>query len=143
MLNSKQRGISTELQCLSAFANRGIIVSIPYGDCARYDFIADINHRLYRIQCKTASLVEEGAYQFACRSTTGNTSEIGTRSYTEEQIDFFATIIEEQCCLIPVQETGSRSKTLRTLVPKNNKKVGISYVSDYLLDTQLEKLIKQ
>lgn len=54
ILNSKQKGNLTELQCLAAFGQYGYTISIPYGDCARYDFIVDINNKLYRIQCKTS-----------------------------------------------------------------------------------------
>jgi hypothetical protein len=39
MLNSKQKGNLTELLCLAAFTELGYTVSIPYGDCAKYDFI--------------------------------------------------------------------------------------------------------
>lgn len=119
MLNSKQKGNLTELQCLAAFTELGYIVSIPYGDCARYDFIVDINNILYRIQCKTSSKQDEGVYEFSCRSTAANHSRAATRSYSEEEIDFFATIIENKCYLIPICETGDRRKTLRFIPPKN------------------------
>ena len=119
MLSSKQKGNLTELQCLAAFTELGYIVSIPYGDCARYDFIVDINNILYRIQCKTSSKQDEGVYEFSCRSTAANHSRAATRSYSEEEIDFFATIIENKCYLIPICETGDRRKTLRFIPPKN------------------------
>ena len=49
MLDSKFKGNLTELLCLAAFTELGYQISIPYGDHARYDFIADINNNLYRI----------------------------------------------------------------------------------------------
>ena len=140
MLTSKQKGNLTELQCITAFTELGYIVSIPYGDCARYDFIVDINNKLYRIQCKTSSKKEEGVYTFSCRSTAANHSRAATRSYSEEEIDFFATIIDNQCYLIPITETGSREKTLRTVFPNNNRKVGVSLMQDYEIQTQIAKL---
>ena len=39
MVEKKQKGNLTELQCLTAFTELGYTVSIPYGDCAKYDFI--------------------------------------------------------------------------------------------------------
>lgn len=141
MLNSKQKGNLTELQCLAAFTELGYIVSIPYGDCARYDFIVDINNILYRIQCKTSSKQGEGVYEFSCRSTAANHSRAATRSYSDEEIDFFATIIENKCYLIPICETGDRRKTLRFIPPKNGQKVGVSFAKDYELETQVAKLI--
>lgn len=140
MLNSKQKGNLTELLCLAAFTELGYTVSIPYGDCARYDFIVDINNKLYKIQCKTANEVEDGVFRFSTRSTQVGTSSINTRTYSKDEIDFFATIINKKCCLIPVEEASSRGKTLRINPPKNGQKVGINFVKDYELVSQLEKL---
>ena len=142
MLDSKYRGNLTELQCLAAFTELGYQVSIPYGDHARYDFIADINNKLYRIQCKTTSLLEKGVYTFSCRSTAANHSRAASRSYTQDEIDFFATIIENKCYLVPINETGGCSKNLRFLPPKNGQKVGVSFAIDYELETQIAKLIE-
>ena len=119
MLDSKFKGNLTELLCLAAFTEFGYQVSIPYGDCARYDFIVDINNKLYRIQCKTSSLKEEGVYSFSCRSTAANHSRAASRSYTDEEIDFFLFFLDKQCYLIPVNETGGCEKRLRFIPPKN------------------------
>ena len=143
MLDSKFKGNLTELQCLAAFTQLGYQVSIPYGDCARYDFIVDINNVLYRVQCKTSHLESEGAYMFSCRSTAANRSRAASRTYTNQEIDFFATIIEGQCYIVPISETGGRSKTLRFLPPKNGQKVGVSFAKDYEIETQVAKLKKE
>lgn len=140
-LDSKQKGNLTELQCLAAFAQLGLTVSIPYGDHARYDFVIDINNKLYKVQCKTASKQDEGVYSFSCRSTAANHSRAASRTYTEDEIDFFATIVNGQCYLIPVQETSSRSKVLRFVPPKNGQKVGITYAEDYALNIQIQKML--
>lgn len=141
ILDSKQKGNLTELQCLTAFAQLGLTVSIPYGDHARYDFIIDVDNKLYKVQCKTASKQEEGVYNFSCRSTAANHSRAANRTYTADEIDFFATVIKGQCYLIPVQETSSHSKNLRFVPPKNGQKVGIAYAKDYALDVQIQKLL--
>lgn len=140
MLNSKQKGNLTELQCLTAFTELGYTVSIPYGDCAKYDFIADINNKLYRIQCKTSSEQDVGVYKFATRSTQVGTTSTNVRTYTEEDIDFFATIIDGKCYLVPITEVSGKQKTLRFIPPKNGQKEGIAYAKDYELVSQLEKL---
>lgn len=140
-LDSKQKGNLTELQCLTAFAQLGLTVSIPYGDHARYDFVIDVDNKLYKIQCKTASKQDEGVYSFSCRSTAANHSRAANRTYTEDEIDFFATIIDGQCYLVPVQETSSHSKILRFVSPKNGQKVGITYAKDYALNVQIQKML--
>jgi hypothetical protein len=136
-LTSKQKGISTEIQCLSAFAEKVFTVSIPYGDGARYDFIVEINNCLWKIQCKTASFKEEGVYTIECRSGHSNCNGYIHKNYTENEIDFFCTMINKQCYLIPVQE-ASTSKTLRFIPPKNNNKVTLAF--EYELDKQIEKM---
>lgn len=142
-LNSKQKGISTELQCLAAFGKLGIQVLLPYGDYARYDFVIDVNNTFYRVQCKTATLKENGAYIFSCRSTAANHSRAASRSYTKNEIEFFATMIEDECYLIPVNECGGNSKTLRFTYPQSGQKAGVSLAQEYELETQIAKLLKE
>ena len=138
MLNTKQKGNATEAYCLAEFISRGINVSIPYGDSARYDFIIDINNQLYRILCKTATEEQEGVYKFSCRSCKTRASGNSQRSYTKEEIDFFCTYINNKCYLIPISETCSHSKTLRFIPAGNGQKV--TYADEYELDKQIKKL---
>lgn len=137
-LTTKQKGNLTEVQCLAEFISKGLDVSIPYGDCARYDFIIDINNKLYRIQCKTATQLSEGVYTISCRSCKTRASGNSRRSYTEDEIDFFGTYINGKCYLIPVNETSSHSKTLR-FVPTGNGQ-SVTYAFDYELEKQINKL---
>ena len=64
MLSTKAQGAQTELQCLTYLHGLGYDVSIPWGDNARYDFVLDVNHKLYKIQVKTSHKTEEGVYRF-------------------------------------------------------------------------------
>ena len=64
MINVKAIGAQTELQCITYLHGLGYDISIPWGDNARYDFVLDVNHKLYKIQCKTSSLNDEGVYHF-------------------------------------------------------------------------------
>ena len=66
MLNSKQIGNVTEVECMLAFLKLGYNVLQPYGDCERYDFVADVNGKFYKIQCKTAK-ESNGTIEFNCR----------------------------------------------------------------------------
>ena len=61
-----------------------------------------------------------------------------TNRYTLNDIDFFATIDDGQCYLVPVNECGAR-KTLRYCYPRNGQKKGISLAENY----KLEDMIKQ
>ena len=48
-MTSKQKGNITEHECMTAVVRLGYNVLIPYGDCERYDFVIDINGKIYKI----------------------------------------------------------------------------------------------
>ena len=138
-MTSKQKGNLTELQCLSAFVEHGCGVSIPYGDNSKYDFIADIDGRLFKIQVKTSSLKDENAIKFSCRTTHVNCKGVKNERYLSNEVDFFATYWKNQCYLIPVSEC-SVEKILRFAPPKSGQLKGITFAKDYELAKQLKKV---
>lgn len=115
-------GNAVELKCMLRFMELGYECSIPYGNGAKYDFIADVNGQLLRIQCKASQQVRKSngqlddAIQFSTVSQTTNTQKTVRHRYTKEQIDFFATVHEDQVYLVPVEQC-STSKTLRFSPP--------------------------
>lgn len=138
-LNSKKKGNLTEMQCMAAIMAHNCGVSIPFGDNSRYDFIADIDGQLLKIQVKTASAKDENSIKFSCRSTYVNCSGVKNIRYSENEIDYFATYWDNQCYLISVNEC-SVEKILRFSPPKNRQIKGITFAKDYLLDAQLAKI---
>lgn len=140
MLEPKQTGNLTELQCISSFYELGYRVSLPYGENSRYDFIADVDGRLLRVQVKTCSAKEDGSViAFRCESTRTNSTKCLHKRYTKDEIDYFSTYYNGKCYLIPVEEC-SREKKLRFSKPKNNQGKGVNYAKDYELLSQLHKL---
>ena len=141
MMTTKQKGNLTELQCLAGFVEQGYNVSIPYGEDSKYDFIADIDGKLIRVQVKTSSLKKgtEGAIAFSCRSTHKNTQGVSNVRYSSEDVDYFATSWENKIYLIPIQEC-STEKTLRFELPKNGQITNICFAEDYELKNQLKKI---
>ena len=140
-LTSKLKGNLTELQCLTAFMAQGCAVSIPYGDNNKYDFIADVNGKLIKVQVKTASLKKntKDAISFHCRSTHVNCKGVKNIRYNSNEVDYFATYWENECYLVPITEC-SIEKSLRFAPPKNGQIVGISFAKDYNLGLQLAKI---
>ena len=116
-------------------------VSIPYGDNSKYDFIADVNGKLLKIQVKTSSYAndEKTAIQFSCRSTHVNCKGVSNVKYSKDEIDYFATYWENRCYLIPVEECSTR-KNLRLIDAKSGQVKGISFAKDYELSVQLSKI---
>lgn len=145
MIDSKVKGNLTELECLAAFTKIGAVVSIPFGEDSRYDFIADINGKLLRIQCKTCSEIiddeqEVAAIVFKTVRQSGNAASHWTRTqYSENEIDYFATSYNGKCYIVPVIEC-SNEKRLRFKKPKNNQTIGINFAKDYELEEVKSKL---
>ena len=146
MLDTKSKGNLTELQCIIAFYQLGYKVSIPYGDNSRYDFIADIDGKLLKIQCKTSRLIDNdnssGSIEFSTTSTRSNTTGNYRHNY-KSQIDYFSTFWDGKCYLIPVEECGTASKKIRFDNPKNNQTKGITFAKDYELSVVINKIIKE
>lgn len=138
-LDTKKKGNLTEMQCMSAFMAQGCGVSIPFGDNSKYDFIADVDGYLLKIQVKTASLKDGNAIKFSCRSTHVNCTGVKNIRYSANDIDYFATYWDNQCYLVPIEEC-SVEKTLRFAPPKNGQTKGITFAKDYLLNVQLAKI---
>lgn len=124
---TQSKGNLVELQCIGKFIELGYECSIPYGNAAKYDFIVDVNGKFLRIQCKSSSHPIDkntGEYntdviQFSCVSQTVNTQKTTRYTYDKTQIDYFATVFNNQVYLIPVEECSTH-KTLRFTPPKNN-----------------------
>lgn len=138
MLNSKQIGNITEVECMLAFLKLGYNVLQPYGDCERYDFVADVNGKFYKIQCKTAK-ESNGTIEFNCRSSHRVQGKCVNEKYTKEDVDFFATSYNGKCYLIPQNEC-SNAKKLRFEPPANGQIKNISFAKDYELELILATL---
>lgn len=134
-------GNLNELKCIARFIELGYECSIPYGNGAKYDFIADIEGKLIRIQCKSSKnprkngVVDENAIQISTVSQTTNTQKTTRHLYDSSQIDYFATYFNNKVYLIPVNEC-STNKTLRFKPPLNGNE-NYNKAEDY----EIEKII--
>ncbi len=134
MIDTKKIGNLTELQCITRFYELNCVVSTPYGDSEKYDFILDVNNKLYKIQCKHGQVhyTDDGQPDYITVRThwssgyTRNSPAVRNK-YTKEEIDFFVTHYEGKNYLIKVEEC-SYEKTLRILPPKNNQTKGINFL---------------
>ena len=138
-MDTKLIGNITELEVLTYVTKLGYQVSIPFGDRERYDQIWDIDGTLIRVQVKTSHLIDEDdtAIKFSCRSSQRRDGKCVNTRYRKDEIDYFATMWNEQCYLIPVEET-SIEKTLRFDPPKNGQTKGITFARDYKVEEVLK-----
>lgn len=138
-LTTKQKGNVTEMECILAFMKAGYKVSIPYGEDCRYDLVVDVNNHLYRVQCKTSGALKnpEDGFRIKTKSVVITAHGIKETVYNKAEIDFFATVYEGNCYLVPVEECGYE-KTLRYRYPANGQKKGISLAKDYLMEDMIK-----
>ena len=136
-------GNTNELKCMIAFIELGFECSIPYGNGAKYDFIADDGEKLYKIQCKSSNYVNDhgviktNAFKFTTTTQTVNTHEIIRYNYNKDQIDYFATSFNNKVYVVPVEEC-SGSKTLRFEPPENGA-TNYNKAEDYLITNIFSK----
>lgn len=140
MLNTHFIGEITEQEVAIEFLKLGIQVSKPLVSNSRYDFIVDISNHLYKIQVKTGTYKENSYIEFATSTSHTNTKGTINLSYSEDEVDFFATMYEGQCYLIPYDKCGKRAQRLRLIPTKNNQTVGITFAKDYKLEDMVKNL---
>ena len=138
MDSTLKHGILTEIECQKAFIELGYSISIPLCGFEKYDFIADVNGILIRVQCKTAMKCKNSnAIYISCRTQTVNTKQITRHTYSKNDIDYFATFWNNKVYLIPVDECIT-VKYIRFEPPKNNQWSKITWGPDY----ELQKVLK-
>lgn len=139
-MDSKLIGNITELEVLTYITKLGYQVSIPFGDRERYDQIWDINGKLLRVQVKTSHEIDDGAaVAFSCRSSQRSKGKTKNTRYRDTEIDYFATIWQGRCYLVPIQET-STEKVLRFAPPKNGQIKGITFAESYEVERVLARI---
>ena len=140
MLSSHFIGEITEQQVALEFLKQGILISKPLVQSSRYDFIADINGKLYKIQVKTGTFKEDSYLEFATSTSHTNTQGTMNMSYNAQDVDFFATMYQGQCYLIPFNLCGKRAQRIRFVPTKNGQTKGILFAKDFKLEDIIKTL---
>lgn len=139
---TKEKGNIGEAVILSEFVKRGIQCSLPFGDAARYDLIAEFNGKLNKIQIKyCAQITENNSIICPCASSTNHTTNKHYTTY-ENDVDYIACYIQplDKSILIPIKEIGKqKSVTVRITPTSNNQQKGIHYLDDFSFDKYIIK----
>lgn len=136
-MNSKDKGNIGEALALAEFIKYGIAVSIPYGDNARYDLVADFNGKLNKIQVKYCNqkISENNSIICPCASSTNHTTNKHYTTY-ENDIDYFVFYLAkwDELLLVPIEKIGSKKSIMfRMDKPKNNQS-NCNLVKGYTFD---------
>lgn len=132
-----QSGLLTELSCQYDFSKLGIVLYAPITTDSRSDFIAEVNGIFLKIQCKSSTESNDGnSFTFSTSSKNWNSKQIKTY---KGQIDYFYTCHNGQGYLVPIDETGNKTKTLRLFaIDKNNP--SINWAENYEIEKVLKKI---
>lgn len=134
--DTKRTGDISESAIVTKFLQLGYVVLTPYGRNQRYDLVVeDAEDQLWRIQCKTAWIDEDGT---VLKFDAGNHNVTGKNRQTRHyrgQCDYFAVYSAElnKVYLVPVDEVGDTRAHLRLTLPKNRNQHGYRMAKDYEL----------
>lgn len=132
------KGTLTELQCQKDFIQKGILVSQPIVQDSKYDFIIDLEGKLYRIQCKSSSLSADEKF-ISLKTKSTNIRTMKDTYYTKNDIDFFYTYYQGVSYLIPVEDAG-RGETRLRFVSNQPNNPNIRWAKNYEFNLMLQKI---
>jgi hypothetical protein len=100
-----------ELRFMARAAQQGLTVSKPWGDSSRYDFIVEHRGKFHRVQVKSTTWCQKGAFLCNTVSRPPQRKDSG-RGYTRHQIDFFAFFIipEDIWYIVPIAQLKKKAK---------------------------------
>lgn len=140
-LNTHFKGRATELKVATAFLNSGIMISEPLvPQSCKYDFIAEVNKRLYKIQVKTDISKDDNYIDFATRTSHTNCNRTINKGYSNIDVDYFATEHNGKCYLVPFNKCASTEQRLRLTETPLHNHCKILYAKDYLLEDMIDKI---
>jgi hypothetical protein len=135
MSDSTLKGAIAEAAITAAAVELGIVVLRPLVEGRRYDLMFDVEHRLYRVQCKWAprrgGVIE---VRLACCRHTPRGYVYST--YDASEVDAIAVYCQElkRCYWLPIAEAaGRRAFYLRLTPAANNQRAAINFAADYEL----------
>ncbi len=109
--NSKKQGDIGLALAIAYFTCNDYTISIPLTDSQDYDLIADKNNKLYRVQVKSTSYMQNNSYRISLTIKGGNRSGINKiKKLNPDNVDliFIVTSINQQY-VIPISEIAGQS----------------------------------
>ena len=114
MKNTKSLGDLGEAFVLAECIKRGLNVSTPFGDNAKYDcIIEEVDGSLSKVQVKTTT-PKDGCLLFSLSSAVkGVNGKYTNTTYTRSDIDYFLLVDADSGVIYKYSEFGKREVRLR------------------------------
>lgn len=135
------RGNISESIVLSAYLQAGFNVSVPFGTGAPYDLVVDNGGVFLRVRVKTG-WYKDGCILYKGRRRVRDSSQNAMRSYTREEVDYFAVYYPKngQIYVVPLHKSDGRLRIEPTL---NSQRKHIRWALDFTWDKHVAELKDQ
>ena len=113
--NAKLRGEWAEMRFMTRAAERGLMVSRPWGDSAPYDLMVEHRGRILRIQVKSTCCKRDNCYK--CHVASNGIP------YPKDRLDFIAAYVipADTWYIIPIDAVGAQAHLLLAPHRKGSK----------------------
>ena len=81
-------GDISEARFISDALSKGFIISKPFGNSDKYDFILDSGKILYKVQVKTANFYDDKKRRYVCSAVSGRFGK--SKLYSDKEVDIVA-----------------------------------------------------
>jgi prevent-host-death family protein len=144
VLDSNLKGAVAEVELAAAAVRLGVPVFTPLAEHGRSDLVLEVAGRLWRVQCKWASVSADGDI-LVVRTGTRRLSTRGylTTTYDASQIDYFGVYCGDldRCYLVPVAvAAGQHQLHLRLTPPGNGQRACITLAEKFSFDGAIAQL---
>ena len=107
------------------------VISVSVEDMNENDIVNILKEALYEFPVDYI--------EFKTQSTHTNTQKTVYHNYSAEDVDYFATVYNNQCYIIPIEKIGSRSFRLRLKPTKNGQVKNINFAENFKLENTFIK----
>ena len=144
-MNTVLIGDIGEAMAIADFTKMGAVISKPLSNNARYDFIADINNQIYRVQVKATTSIKEDKMVFSTKTTNYVQGQHKSTPYTKEEIDMFYLYCFEndwRGLFVLNEEVSPVELKIRLTPAKNGRIKGIRMAEDFEFKKQFNNYFK-
>ncbi len=134
MENPNHKGNVAELAIAAEAARRGLSVLKPLTEHERFDLVLGIGGRLFRVQCKWASLRGEVVKVHLGSSYHSPTRGYVRTTYGADEVDAIAAYCHDlgKCYLLAIADfAGMNAVHLRLGPARNNQRASLHWAADY------------